>query len=102
MQSEEPRWPDCFGDLATVFPERENGFRESPPICFDCPHKTACLRAAMEQLAGLKVREEQIDRAYDTGVIGFLRRWSQKKDLQRRMATKSKENIGSKGFKEGK
>jgi len=102
MQPEEPKCPDCFGDLATVFPERQSGFRESPPLCFDCPQKTACLRTAMEQLAGLKVREEQIDRAYDSGVIGFLRRWSQKKDLRRRMETMSKENIDSKGFKEGK
>jgi len=93
MQLEEPKYPDCFGDLDTVFPERENGFRESPAICFECPHKTACLRTAMEQLAGLKVREQQIDRAYESGVIGFVRRWSHKKDLRRRMAKKSGKEI---------
>jgi hypothetical protein len=76
-----------------VFPERENGFRESPQTCFNCLYKTDCLRAAMEALAGLKVREEQVDRAYNSGVIGFLRRWSHKKDLRRRMQTKSKEKI---------
>ncbi len=102
MQPEKPGYPDCFGDLDTVFPERESGFRESPPTCFDCPHKTACLRAAMEHLAGLKVREEQIDRAYASGVIGFFRRWSQKKDLRRRMETQSKQTIDSQAFKEGK
>jgi hypothetical protein len=94
MPDEDPKYPDCFGDLETVFPQRENGFRESPPTCFDCPYKTACLRAAMEALAGLQVREEQIDRAYASGVIGFLRRWSHKKDLRRRMQTKSKEIKG--------
>ena len=90
MPNDDIKYPDCFGDLETVFPERENGFRESPETCFECPHKTDCLRAAMEQLAGLKLREAQVDRAYESGVIGFMRRWSHKKDLQRRMQTKSK------------
>ena len=94
MSGADPQYPDCFGDLETVFPQRENGFRESPTTCFECPHKTACLRAAMEALAGLKVREEQVDRAYDAGVIGFLKRWSQKKNLRRRMQTKAPDKNG--------
>jgi hypothetical protein len=94
MPDEDAQYPQCFGDLDTVFPHRENGFRESPQACFECPHKTACLRAAMERLAGLKVREEQVDRAYESGLIGFMRRWSQKKDLRRRMKAGSKDPKG--------
>jgi hypothetical protein len=36
----------------------------------------------MAQKDGIKVREEMIDRAYASGVMGFLDRWSRKKALQ--------------------
>jgi len=42
----------------------------------------------MEESGGLKVREELIDRAYESGMIGFLERWSKKKDLRRRIKEK--------------
>ena len=39
---------------------------------------------AIQGRDGLKVREEQIDRAYSSGMIGFLERWSRKKAIDRK------------------
>lgn len=75
--------PPCFGELDTVFPMRSDGLRVTPIACLQCLHKTACLRTAMGQSKGMKVREEMIDRAYRGGVIGFFQRWSQKKSIDR-------------------
>ncbi len=50
-----------------------------------CLHKTACLQSAMEKTGGLKVREEIVDRAYESGMMGFIERWSKKKELQRKL-----------------
>jgi hypothetical protein len=36
----------------------------------------------MAQKDGIKVREEMVDRAYASGVMGFFDRWSRKKALQ--------------------
>jgi hypothetical protein len=33
--------------------------------------------------AGLKVQEEHVDRSYDSGMIGFVERWSKKKAIDR-------------------
>jgi hypothetical protein len=33
---------------------------------------------------GLDAREDVVDRAYTSGMIGFLERWAKKKDLKRR------------------
>ena len=71
--------PDCFGDLETVFPMGSDGLRESPP---GCPHKTDCLRSAIQGKRGQTVRQEAIDRAYQSGTIGFLERWSRRKLLK--------------------
>ena len=38
---------------------------------------------------GLTVHEELVDRAYESGMIGFLSRWSKKKDLNRKIKTQS-------------
>jgi hypothetical protein len=38
---------------------------------------------AIQEGGGLKVREEQIDRAYSSGMIGFFERWSRKKAINR-------------------
>ncbi len=73
--------PCCYGDLDTVFPPCGNGLRETPPTCMQCGHKTECLRAAMGKASSYSVREEMVDRAYRGGVIGFFRRWSQKKSI---------------------
>lgn len=81
---------DCFGDLKTVFPKGENGLRSSPESCLECSHKTECLRSAIESDKGLKVREEHIDRAYRSGTLSFLERWSQKKVLHHKLKQKEK------------
>jgi hypothetical protein len=82
--------PACFGDLDTVFPIAAEGLRGTPESCFPCPLKTECLRAAMRGPKGLGVREEIVDRAYRSRAIGFLERWSQKKNLRRRMLERQK------------
>ena len=76
--------PDCFAKLDTVFPMGKDGLRHTPQTCLACPHKTECLRKAVQGGDGLKVREEQIDRAYNSGMIGFLERWSKKKAIARK------------------
>ena len=76
--------PDCMGCLETVFPLGRDGLRNTPENCLACCHKTECLRMAIQGRDGLKVREEQIDRAYKSGMIGFLERWSKKKAIARK------------------
>ena len=75
---------ECFGHLEIVFPMAEDGLRHTPDSCLECPDKTECLRAAIQGAEGLKVREEHLSRAYDSGTIGFLERWARKKELQRK------------------
>ncbi len=84
--------PKCFGDLEIVFPEDTDGLRKTPEECMTgCSRKTECLRAAMQNgVFGLKAREKYVDRAYESGMMGFFERWSQKKRLNRRMAQKKK------------
>lgn len=77
--------PACYGDLETVFPLGEDDLRHTPEACFACDLKTGCLRQAMAARDGLKVREEQVDRAYRSGMMGFWERWSRKKMIQNRL-----------------
>ncbi len=83
MAEKENRLPDCFAQLETVFPMGKDDLRNTPATCLACPHKTECLRMAIQGRDGFKVREEQIDRAYNSGMIGFLERWSKKKAIDR-------------------
>jgi len=76
--------PDCFGNLDIVFPMGDDGLRHTPAACFECPHKTECLRTGLRGRAGLKVHEEHIDRSYESGMISFVERWSRKKAIDRR------------------
>jgi hypothetical protein len=81
----EEKLPPCFGELETVFPKGEDGLRATPETCLACLHKTECLRSAMEGDKGLKFQEEFVDRAYASGMLSFVERWSQKKALQHRL-----------------
>ncbi len=81
----EKEYPYCFGIIENVFPKGEDDLRHTPESCFVCIYKTECLRTAMEKSGGLKVKEELTDRAYESGMIGFLERWSKKKYLNRKM-----------------
>jgi hypothetical protein len=83
MPQKKRRPPDCFANLETVFPKGKDGLRHTPDACLACLHKTECLRRAIQGEGGLKVREEQIDRAYSSGMISFFERWSRKKAINR-------------------
>ena len=86
MQMSQPKDtpPDCFGDLEIVFPLGDDGLRHTPAPCFQCSFKTECLRNGLKSDAGLKVREEKLNRSYDSGMIGFMERWSKKKTIERK------------------
>lgn len=84
------KYPKCFGEIETVFPKTKDGLRNTPEACLECVHKTACLRSAMGGAGGIKVREEIVDRAYESGMMSFLERWSQKKKLERKLKKKIK------------
>lgn len=73
--------PDCFGIIDRVFPMGDDGLRHSPEACMACIHKTDCLRSAIANPDGVKVREEIVDRAYQSENIGFFERWSRRKYL---------------------
>jgi len=85
--------PPCFAKLDIVFPKGKHGLRETPGDCLACSHKTACLKTVLEGVNGLKMREEHLDRAYASGRMGFLERWSQKKELKRRIKEKINDHI---------
>lgn len=84
MEKPEIKYPECFGDLDTVFPMGDNGLRHSPLACMACVFKTECLRGAMAADSGIQVKEEMVNRAYESGMIGFIHRWSKKKLLYRK------------------
>jgi hypothetical protein len=87
MEQKAERHPECFGDLQIVFPLGDDGLRHSPRRCLHCVYKTECLRSAVEAGEGAQVREEMVDRAYESGLMGFFQRWSRKKQFhQRRQA----------------
>ncbi len=83
-ENSQPLLPDCYGHLETVFPKTKQGLRESPLACRACVFKTECLREAVSRKEGLAVREEQVDRAYQGGMMTFFERWSRKKALHRK------------------
>lgn len=84
MTAPENSRPPCFGNLEQVFPKADDGLRHTPESCMACGHKTACLRSAMMNKQGLSVQEELVDRAWSSGMIGFMGRWSRKKNLHRK------------------
>jgi hypothetical protein len=74
---------ECFGILDRVFPTGREGLREVVPECFDCPLKTACLKAALYTKEGIAFRTEKLDRTPHRGLAGRVKRWSEKKHLER-------------------
>ena len=85
MEKDQKPIPSCFGDLDTVFPKGDDQLRHTPDNCLLCAHKTECLRSAMKSTGGLNAQKEFVDRAYQSGMMGFLERWMRKKDLQRKI-----------------
>ena len=76
--------PECFACLEKVFPMGADGLRCSPPACLACRHKTPCLRAALEGKDGVAVYAERLQRDYEGGRVGFIRRWAKQKALSQR------------------
>jgi len=74
---------DCFGILDKVFPMGREGLREVVPDCFECPHRKECLQAALLTEEGFELRSRVLDRSSAGGLVGRLRRWSEKKELSR-------------------
>ncbi len=81
--------PECFGIIEIVFPMHDDGLRHSPQSCMACSFKTECLRTAIQNPSGLQVQAEIVDRAYDSGRISFLQRWSKRKYIQKIKKKKS-------------
>ena len=86
----QPDYPYCFGKLNDVFPLGDDGLRHTPESCMVCRYKTECLRKALTKTDGIKVREEKLDRAYSAGRVGFIERWSRKKELYRQKQLRKK------------
>jgi len=74
---------ECFGILDKVFPMGREGLREIVPACFDCPDRRACLQAALQTEEGFELRSQALDRSSANGLVGRVRRWSEKKELSR-------------------
>ena len=89
------KYPACFGILESVFPKKNNELRITPAKCLACSNKTECLKSAMHGPCGLKVKDEFVDRAYESKMIGFLERWSKKKDIYRRLKGLKTEDRGA-------
>ena len=78
----------CFGILEEVFPEGDSGLREIVPACFECADRKACLQAALDTREGLTFQAERLERRPAAGLVGRLRRWSERKTLNRSMKGK--------------
>jgi hypothetical protein len=80
----------CFGILEVVFPFGERGMREVPPGCTECNARVDCMKAALASDEGIRFTEEMIERSEKVGMIGWLERWSRKKELSRLKCTDRK------------
>ena len=76
---------ECFGTLDRVFPVGESGMREVMSGCFECDDKVECLRTALATSEGFEFREDLLEKRSVGGFIGAIRRWSEKKTLNRLM-----------------
>ena len=74
---------ECFGILDKVFPMGKKGLREIVPGCFECKDRKICLQTALSTKEGLEFRGKVLDRTPARGFVGKIKRWSQRKELQR-------------------
>jgi len=74
---------ECFGMLDKVFPEGKEGLRQVPQGCFQCPEHTECLKSALETPEGISFRMELLNRTKPVGLVGRIKRWSERKALNR-------------------
>ena len=75
---------ECYGILDNVFPMGTKGLREIVPDCFDCADRIECLKAALRTEQGFQLKSEALDRSSSGGLMGRLKRWSDKKTLSKR------------------
>ena len=71
----------------------KDGLRQIVPRCFDCPHKKSCLQAALSTREGLVLRNQILDREPAAGFVGRIKRWSERKSLNRLMKLKEGNKI---------
>jgi len=81
---------DCFGILDRVFPLGEEGLRHVPEPCFECEHRVDCMKEALNSPDGIEMRMEMLSRSKGEGLIGWIKRWSQMKELHRMKKLASK------------
>ena len=74
----------CFGKLDVVFPVGRNGLREVPEGCFECSERVACMKAALASPVGIEMQWGLLERDPEKGWRGRLKRWSERKELNRR------------------
>jgi len=69
--------PECFGNPNKVCPRDSQGLMEPQPSCMPCPAFKSCLQVALCKygLVAPPPRSEQIA----SGLLGFVKRWSDKK-----------------------
>ena len=82
---------DCFGILDRVFPLSDKGLREIVSECFDCSDRIHCLKEALKTKEGIEMRANILDRVPANGLVNKIRRWSQKKELNRLSEEEKKE-----------
>ena len=79
--------PECFGVLDHVFPLADDGLRYVRKECTPCPRVKDCLRTASQSREGLNMRisrMEALSYGKGEGLSGFLRRWSELKQISRK------------------
>ncbi len=69
--------PECYGDPGRVCPKSEDGFIEPQADCVNCRWIQDCLRKALEK-SGV-VRTVAQKETPVSGVVGFVKRWSDRK-----------------------
>ncbi len=80
----------CFGILDEVFPVGKEGLREVPRDCFECEERLPCLKKALDTKEGYKMRSDNLEKMPPEGILGRIKRWSQKKELNRLAREKDK------------
>ena len=74
---------ECFGVLDKVFPEGEQGVRQVPQQCFQCPDHVQCLKVALDSKEGVKFRMGLLNRRKPMGFVDRIKIWSERKALSR-------------------
>ena len=74
---------ECYGILDEVFPYGEEGLRVVPPDCLKCPDRLQCLKTAINTKEGCEMRSDNLRKIPARGFLDRVRRWSQKKELNR-------------------